>query len=81
MLYAIAFFKSPFDFVLERGDSVALASQSGPDNAKIPANSSFSKGYHDLIKLMLAADITKRPFVKDILDRVSVLVEAAEDKL
>ena len=81
LLYAIAFYKSPFDLILEKGDSVALAVQSGSDSVKIPTKSSFSKGFHDLIFWMLNLDLNKRPFIEDIISKVSVLVEASEDKL
>ena len=81
LLYAIAFYKSPYDIILEKGDSVALAVQSGSDTVKIPQKSSFSKGFHDLIYWMLNLDLKKRPFVEDVIARVSVLVETSEEKL
>ena len=81
LLYAIAFFKSPFDIVLERGDSVALAVQSGPSNAKFPTNSPFSKGFQDLILWMLTVDLQKRPFINDVITKVSLLIETSEDQL
>ena len=81
LLYAIAFFKSPFDIVLERGDSVALAVQSGPSNAKFPKNSPFSKGFQDLILWMLTVDLQKRPFINDVITKVALLIETSEDQL
>ena len=82
LLYAIANFKSPFDIVLEKGDSVALAVQSGlPSNAKFLSNSSFSQGFQDLISWMLTVDLQKRPFINDIMTKVSLLIETSEDKL
>jgi serine/threonine kinase 16 len=81
LLYALAFWKSPFDLILERGDSVALAVQSGPESVKIPPNSTYSRGYHDLILWMLTLDLTRRPNIQEVINKVSVLVEAAEEKL
>jgi serine/threonine kinase 16 len=41
MLYAMCFFESPFDAVVRRGDSVALAVMSG--RILIPTDSVYSK--------------------------------------
>ena len=81
LLYAIAFWKSPFDIILEKGDSIALAVQSGPNCVKFPASCPFSKGFQDLIMLMLTMDIQKRPFISDITDKLTLLIETSEDKL
>lgn len=81
LLYSIAFYKSPFDVILEKGDSIALAVQSGSDSVKIPPKSTFSKGFHDLIFLMLTLDLNKRPFIDDVIGKVNVLAETSEDKL
>ena len=51
LLYAICFYKSPFDSVYERGDSVALAVQS--NSVKIPADSTYSTDLHNTILWML----------------------------
>ena len=58
---------------------MALAVQSGSDTVKIPQKSSFSKGFHDLIYWMLNLDLKKRPFIEDVIARVSVLVETSEE--
>lgn len=81
ILYALAFWKSPFDIILERGDSVALAVQSGSDCVKIPHNSPYSKGFHDLIMTMLNLDPSKRPFINDVINKVSLLIEKSDEKL
>ena len=67
--------------MLEKGDSVALAVQSGPANAKFPSNSPFSKGFQDLVSSMLSVDMQKRPFISDVITKVSLLIETSEDKL
>ena len=81
LLYAIAFWKSPFDIILEKGDSIALAVQSGPNCVKFPPSCPFSKGFQDLIMLMLTMDIQKRPFISDLTDKLTLLIETSEDKL
>ena len=81
LLYAIAFWKSPFDLILEKGDSIALAVQSGPSCVKFPPSCPYSKGFQDLIMCMITLDIKKRPFVNDIIDKLALLIEASEDKL
>jgi len=81
LLYAIAFWKSPFDIILEKGDSIALAVQSGPSCVKFPPSCPFSKGFQELIMWMLTLDIQKRPFISDIADKLTLLIETSEDKL
>jgi serine/threonine kinase 16 len=51
LLFAICFYKSPFDCVYERGDSVALAVQS--NSVKIPKDSAYSTDVHNAILWML----------------------------
>ena len=51
LLYSICFYKSPFDSVFERGDSVALAVQS--NSVKIPPDSTYSTDLHNTILWML----------------------------
>ena len=60
---------------------MALAVQSGPLNAKFPTNSPFSKGFQDLILWMLTVDLQKRPFINDVITKVSLLIETSEDQL
>ncbi|XP_059477584.1 serine/threonine-protein kinase 16 [Neocloeon triangulifer] len=79
LIYAMAFYKSPFDPVYERGDSVALAVLSG--NIEIPENSTYSQGLHELILSMLKVNASERPFVEDILKIVSQLELAAQSRV
>ena len=81
LLYAIAFWKSPFDIILEKGDSIALAVQSGPSCVKFPASSPYSKSFQELILSMITIDLKKRPFIDELINRLSLLIETSEDKL
>ncbi|CAG0888572.1 unnamed protein product [Darwinula stevensoni] len=71
LLYALCFFEGPFDDVVRRGDSVALATVSG--NIRFPTSSPYSKGLHDLILLMLRVDCRERPHIGKVLDIVKRL--------
>jgi len=71
LLYALCFFKSPYDIVHERGDSVALAIVSGKSH--IPDDSPFSNDLHDLIRDILIVDPKERPFIQDVLIKVKAL--------
>ncbi|CAB3366399.1 Hypothetical predicted protein [Cloeon dipterum] len=79
LMYAMAFYKSPFDVVYERGDSVALAVLSG--NIEIPQGSSYSQGLHELMLSMLRVNASERPFIDDILKTVAQLQAAAQNKV
>jgi serine/threonine kinase 16 len=81
LLYALCFYHSPYDAVYERGDSVALAVQSGSKNVRFPGNTTFSAGLRDLIILMLNPEFRDRPFVAEIINRVQLLMEVDEDRL
>ena len=81
LLYAMCFYQSPYDEVYSRGDSVALAVQSGSRNVRFPGNSSFSAGLRDLIILMLNAEFRDRPFIDEVVSRVRGLIEANEERL
>ncbi|CAL8107171.1 unnamed protein product [Orchesella dallaii] len=71
ILFALCFFKSPYDIVYERNDSVALAIVSG--KIDIPQDSPFSDGMHDLIRYILVLDHTQRPHLQEILQKVKDL--------
>ena len=62
-------------------ENIALAVQSGPNCVKFPPSCPFSKGFQDLIMLMLTMDIQKRPFISDLTDKLTLLIETSEDKL
>jgi len=75
LLYAMCFFKSPFDLAHERGDSVALAVIGG--NVQIPTNSPYTIGLHSLILSMLRVDQIERPSIDDVLNKVAELIRVA----
>ena len=84
LLYAICFYKSPFDLVWERGDSVALAVQSGATNLVFPTTSTasqYSSGLKGLIRWMLETELSNRPHLVEVMEKATVLAEAAEDKV
>ncbi len=81
LLYALCFYHSPYDAVYERGDSVALAVQSGSKSVRFPGNSTFSSGLRDLIILMLNAEFRDRPFLAEIISRIQILMEVNEERL
>ncbi|KAL1500722.1 hypothetical protein ABEB36_006169 [Hypothenemus hampei] len=68
LLYALLYFKSPFDIVYERGDSVNLAMISG--NVYFPVETVFSNEIHNLIMFMLKINPSERPFIDQVIDRV-----------
>ncbi len=72
LLYAICFYKSPFDSVFERGDSVALAVQS--NSVKIPKESTFSADVHNTILWMLTPDLSMRPHLQQIIDKCRAMM-------
>lgn len=69
LLYAICFFKSPYDSVFERGDSVALAVQS--NKLTFPVGSLYSTDMHNLITWMLTPELAVRPHLSQIIDKLS----------
>lgn len=75
LLYALCFYKSPFDSVMTRGDSVALAVQNS--NLSVPNHSPYSDLVHDLIKEMTNVDINFRPTIKSVIEKAEAAVDAA----
>ncbi|XP_069165691.1 serine/threonine-protein kinase 16 isoform X2 [Procambarus clarkii] len=71
LLYALCFFKSPFDAVYERGDSVALAVVSG--TFKFPETHPFSQDLLELIESILKVNPEERPYVDWIINTVDQL--------
>lgn len=55
--------------MFERGDSVALAVQS--HKITFPAKSPYSTDMHNLISWMLTPDHQVRPYLQQIMDRLS----------
>lgn len=78
-LYAMCFFRSPFEAAHERGDSVALAVLSG--HVDIPEDSPYSGGVHSLIRTMLEVDCLQRPFIESVLEQVSNLTAYAQNRV
>jgi len=68
LLYAMCYFKSPYDLVYERGDSVALAVISG--NIDFPLVTCYSQDMHDLIKYMLKISPMERPYIYSVIEKV-----------
>lgn len=79
MLYALCFFKSPFDVVYERGDSVSLAVLSG--KIPFPENSPYSVELHELILFQLKTNPMERPFIYSVIERAQELVEKMENRV
>ncbi len=69
LLFAICFFRSPYDDVYCKGDSVALAVQSMKALA-FPKDSPFSTDVHNLISWMLTPELSVRPHLRQIIDRL-----------
>lgn len=70
VLYAICYYKSPFDNIWERGDSVALAVQSGGQHVTFPSTSGASlttPKLKALIQSMLALELKDRPFIDQVI--------------
>ena len=76
-MYAICYFKSPYDAVYERGDSVALAVQSS--KLTFPANSPYSTDMHNLITWMLTPEIQVRPHLQQIVSRLTDMASSAQN--
>ncbi|KAK7071980.1 Serine/threonine-protein kinase 16 [Halocaridina rubra] len=72
LLYALCFYKSPFDSVYERGDSVALAVVSG--NVKFPEVHPYSEELVELIKSILKVNLEERPYTDWVINSVDLLI-------
>ncbi|KAJ8935802.1 hypothetical protein NQ318_023354 [Aromia moschata] len=77
VLYALLYFKSPFDIVYERGDSVNLAVISG--TIYFPQDAPFSDDVHELILFMLRVNPTERPFIDDVIAKTTSLKNKIEN--
>ncbi|KAF4521005.1 hypothetical protein B566_EDAN002501 [Ephemera danica] len=71
LLHAMCFYKSPYDAVYERGDSVALAVISG--NLDMPEDAPYSQGLLELIQSMLKVNPSERPFIDNVMESVAEL--------
>lgn len=79
VLYALCFFKSPFDAVYERGDSVSLAVLSG--KIPFPENSPYSKELHDLILFQLKTNPMERPFIYSVIEKLQDLNATMDNRI
>ncbi|XP_058794085.1 serine/threonine-protein kinase 16 isoform X2 [Phymastichus coffea] len=66
ILYAMCYFKSPFDTVYERGDSVALAVISA--NITFSENSPYNEDMQNLILSMLKVNPMERPYIYSVIE-------------
>lgn len=80
VLYAMCYFKCPFDAAYERGDSVALAVLSG--NIVFPE---IERPYHEdmreLIMFMLRLNPMERPFIYSVIEKVNDLLVKLEGRV
>lgn len=79
ILYAMCFFKSPFDIIYERGDSVALAVISG--NITFPEEGPYDGAIHDLIAFMLKLNPMERPYIYSVIEKTVDLLAQYENKV
>ncbi|PNF39061.1 Serine/threonine-protein kinase 16 [Cryptotermes secundus] len=78
ILYAMCYFKSPFDAVYERGDSVALAVISG--NITFPDSSPYDPEIHELILYMLRVNPMERPYIYSVIEKTLDVISKIEVK-
>ncbi|XP_056634313.1 serine/threonine-protein kinase 16 [Diorhabda sublineata] len=67
VLFAMMYFKSPYDIVYEKGDSVNLAVISG--TICFPQGEHFSDDLHDLVRFMLKVNPSERPFIDAVIQK------------
>uniref|UniRef100_A0A0V0G903 non-specific serine/threonine protein kinase n=1 Tax=Triatoma dimidiata TaxID=72491 RepID=A0A0V0G903_TRIDM len=67
LLFAMCYFKSPYDTVYERGDSVALAVISG--TVEFPTITPYTQDMHELISLMLKVSPMERPYIYTVIEK------------
>ncbi|KAI6177645.1 Protein kinase domain-containing protein [Aphelenchoides bicaudatus] len=69
VLHALCFHRSPFDAVVERGDSIALATMSY--KFKAPMKHEFSDSLLQILTEMLTVSTTDRPKCSQILEKLN----------
>ena len=80
VLYAMCFFKCPFDAAYERGDSVALAVLSG--NIVFPEiPRPYNEKMQELIMFMLRLNPMERPFIYSVIEKVNDYLSELEGRL
>jgi len=87
LLYALIYYKGPFDSVYERGDSVALAVQGGninfpetPTGLETPGETVMQE-LQDLIIAMTNLDINFRMHIDSVIEKIQELRETSHGKL
>lgn len=70
LLFAMCYYKSPFDIVYERGDSIALAVMSS--HIVIP-DTYYKKEITDLILSMLKVNPAERPFINQVIEQTRTI--------
>lgn len=78
ILYALCYFKSPFDAVYERGDSVALAVMSA--NIAFPEDAPYNEDMQNLILSMLKVNPMERPYIYTVIENVHDLIGKLENR-
>ena len=73
LLYAMMFYCSPYDIIYEKGDSVALAVQSG--KMVFPSDTLYSPELLQLVTEMTNIDINFRINIDSVLEKVEDLME------
>lgn len=79
ILFAMAYLESPFEKAYQQGDSLALATMGGKVN--LPEISTYSPKLNETILWMLKPDPHERPFVDQVLDRLSTIIFEGENRV
>ncbi|KAJ8681593.1 hypothetical protein QAD02_017385 [Eretmocerus hayati] len=79
ILYAMCYFKSPFDAVYERGDSVALAVISA--NITFLEEAPYNEDMQNLILTMLKVNPMERPYIYSIIESAHELLIKFEGRV
>jgi len=72
LLYAVMFYSSPYDIIYERGDSVALAVQSG--KLTFPTDCLYSPDLLQLVTEMTNVDINFRVNIDSVIEKVEAMM-------
>ncbi|GFO37934.1 serine/threonine-protein kinase 16-like [Plakobranchus ocellatus] len=79
VLYALAYLESPFESAYQKGDSLALATMAG--KITFPQDSQYSQGLQDCIMWMVKPKLEDRPFIQEVLNRISSFHHVAENRV
>ncbi|MFH4973494.1 hypothetical protein AB6A40_000203 [Gnathostoma spinigerum] len=71
ILYALCFFRSPFDDIYERGDSIALAVQSA--KVQFESDSPYDAAVFQAIRSMVVVEPQKRPDIMTVSEMTDAL--------